>query len=257
MPSSVLFDLTEGMATVTLNRPESANAVDGSMRAELKEIWNDVRRNPEIRGVVVIGAGKRHFCTGRDMKWQVTLDDAARDGEDPFADFYDILDKPIVTAINGVCAGGGFHFIWQSDFAIAADSATFIEPHISVSRIPNREMLGLAARAVPLAVLLRMALLGKTERISAEQALMWGIVTELVPQEQLLGRAQELMATIIQNSPDAIATTKRILHTAFGLEYAHKGSLAFASGLARRVNRSKNAEEGARAFAERRAANWK
>jgi E-phenylitaconyl-CoA hydratase len=254
MSSAVLFDIADGIGTITLNRPESANAVDGTMRSELKEIWRQVKRDDQIRGVVITGAGKRHFCTGRDMKWQVSKDEAEQ-GVEPFADFYDVW-KPVIAAVNGVCAGGGFHFIWQSDFAIASDTSEYLEPHASVSRVPNREMLGLAARMVPLSVLLRMAMLGKTERISADQALMWGIVTELVPSDQLLGRAQELMATILRQSPEAVECAKRILQMSFGLEYAHKREAEFGSSLARRVNHSRNADEGARAFSEKRTARW-
>lgn len=255
MTSSVLFDLTEGVATVTLNRPENANAVDGSMRSELRDVWADVRRNDNVHGVVVTGAGERHFCTGRDMKWQVQRD-LDSDGEaEPFADFYDIW-KPIIVAVNGVCAGGGFHFIWQSDFAIAAESATFLEPHVSVSHVPNREMLGLAARMVPLSVLLRMAMMGKAERLNTQQALTYGIITEVVADDNLLGRAHELMGVILSQSAEAVQTTKKILHSAFGLEYAHKDTLLLTSSLSRHVNRGQNAKEGARAFTEKRVAQW-
>jgi enoyl-CoA hydratase/carnithine racemase len=251
-------------AVVTLNRPGAGNAVNGELRDALNNIWQAVEDDESLNVVVLTGAGNRHFCTGADMKWQAQL---SRDEEVVrrtgghvgktvrWPDVPNTMWKPVVLAINGVVAGGGWHFVWQTDFAISVDDATFLEPHVSVGWVPVREMMGLATRA-PFGVVMRMALMGTGERLSAQRAYELGIVTELVPQDRLIQRALEIAEKIGEQAPLAVRATKEAMHRAYGLEWAHAEPLAYANLLRDMVHRGPDTKEGPRAFAEKRKPRW-
>ena len=264
MSDPVLLTRDGATAVVTLNRPEFGNAMNGEMRDALNLIWADLEGDDEVRVVVLTGAGTKHFCTGADMKWQAELsrDDAAvRNTKGnvgrtiQWPDLPDTLTKPVILAINGAVAGGGFHYVCQTDFAISADHATFLEPHVSVGWVPIREMLGLATRA-PFAVVMRMALMGTSERMDARRAYDLGIVTELVPPERLLPRTLEIAGQIAKQAPLAVRAIKELMHRAYSLEFAKPEVLAHAELLRDMVHRGPDAKEGPQAFAEKRAPRW-
>lgn len=251
---NVIYEKEGHLAVITLNRPEYGNAMSAELRDEVDEIWKDVKFDDEVWGVIFTGAGERHFCTGLDVGGPSPI---------PKKDFAEYVPwpnipkiwKPIMVAINGVCAGGGFHFLWQSDFAICSENATFLEPHVSIGLLPVREMMGLATRA-PLSVVMRMAMMGTAERVTAQQAYMWGFVTEVVPLPKLMPRARELMGKILEQAPLAVGGIKEILHRAYGLEYAHSRAMAFGNLVRPYVDLSEDAQEGMRAFAEKRKPQW-
>jgi enoyl-CoA hydratase/carnithine racemase len=251
-------------ALVTLNRPESGNAMNGEMREALNAIWQEVASDNDVRAVIMTGAGTRHFCTGADMKWQAQIARQEREGRGNgervgrgvnWPDIPKTMWKPVFLAINGVMAGGGFHFLWQSDFAICSDNATFLEPHVSIGWVPVREMLGLATRA-PISVVMRMALMGTSERLSAERAYQVGFVTEVVPQDQLLTRAFDIAEKIGAQAPLAVRAIKESMHRAYGLEWAHAEPLAHANTLRDIIHTSADTREGPRSFAEKRKPQW-
>lgn len=254
----------DGVAVVTLNRPEAGNAVNGEMRDALNEIWREVESDDDVRVIVLTGAGARHFCTGADMKWQAQL---SRDAEAVRATMGNVgrtiqwpdiprtMSKPVILAINGVVAGGGWHYVCQSDFAIAAEHAEFLEPHVSVGWVPVREMLGLATRA-PFGEVMRMAMMGTAERMNAARAYQLGIVTELVPAERLLARTLEVAGAISKQAPLAVRAIKELMHRAYSLELAYPELLAHAELLRDVVHRGPDAKEGPRAFAEKRVPRW-
>jgi enoyl-CoA hydratase/carnithine racemase len=264
MSQAALLERHGHTALVTLNRPEAGNAVNGELRDALNEIWETIEYDDSLKAVVMTGAGERHFCTGADMKWQAQL---SRDeaivrqtgghlGKTVrWPDVPKTMWKPVFLAINGVVAGGGWHFVWQTDFAIAVEDATFLEPHVSVGWVPNREMMGLATRA-PFGVVMRMALMGTSERLSALRAYELGIVTELLPREQLIPRALEIGDKIAEQAPLAMRAIKESMHRAYGLEWAHAEALAYANLLRDMIDRGPDAREGPRAFAEKRKPQW-
>jgi E-phenylitaconyl-CoA hydratase len=251
-------------AVVTLNRPDAGNAMNGEMRDTLNEIWSEVAADNDVRAVIITGAGKKHFCTGADMKWQAQL---AREGKLPgqngqplgksvrWPDVPKTMWKPVFLAINGVMAGGGFHFLWQSDFAICSDNATFLEPHVSVGWVPVREMLGVATR-VPFSVAMRMALMGTSERVDAERACQVGMVSEVVSQDQLLARALDIAEKIGEQAPLAVRAIKETMHRTYGLEWAHSEPLAYADTLRDIIHSGPDTKEGPRAFSEKRKPEW-
>lgn len=199
------------------NRPDRANAMDARMLAELEGAWHELDTDPEVAVIVNTGAGTA-FQTGLDVG-QLSSDPEAlrvqsrrtRDAELRLTAWHNGVDKPVIAAVNGVCAGGGLHFIADADIVLAASSATFLDPHVSVGQVSAFETIGLA-RKIPFEAVMRMALVGRHERIDAARALQLGLVSEVVdPAEGLRDAAQHLGESIARNSPAALAATKRAL----------------------------------------------
>ena len=217
---TLLYDKQEGVATITLNRPERHNAFNVAMAGELRRAWEEVKKDGEVVCVVLTGAGDKAFCTGMDVA-DVASGSAREESQRVEAEtgkaFYHYLTaihnqvwKPVVTAVNGMVVGGGLHFIADSDLIVAAEHATFFDTHVKVGLIAGLEPVGLARR-IPLEAVLRMALLGGSERMTAQQALELGLVGEVLPADRVLPRAQELAAKIAQHSPAALARSKRAI----------------------------------------------
>ncbi|MBI2305333.1 MAG: enoyl-CoA hydratase/isomerase family protein [Chloroflexi bacterium] len=250
---AITYEKKGRIAYVTLNRPEVANAHNGVMGRELREAWEDANKDENIWVAILTGAGDKHFCTGADMR-------AATEGESGGGGWGDIPEdfwKPVILAINGVCAGGGWHFVWQSDFAIASEHATFLEPHVSVGWVPLREMLG-AANRMPLSAALRMAMLGTKERMTAQRAFDLGVITEVVPQTQLMPRATEIAGWICEQAPLAVQSIKEVLHRAYELRYAQREVFEYGNMLREfKTHHSEDYLEGPRAFVQKRKPVWK
>ena len=121
--------------------------------------------------------------------------------------------KPVVCAVNGVCAGAGLHFVADADIVIAAANATFLDPHVSVGQVSAIETIGMIRKS-PMEPITRMALMGRHERMTAERARELGILSEVVVPPALRARAQEIGETIAQRSPDELAATKKALWAA-------------------------------------------
>ena len=213
---TILFETAEdGVATVTLNRPERLNAFDREMGAELVEVWRRIREDAKVRAVVLRAAGDRAFSTGADVKkggW-ARPDEGPFDAEDPGPSLgpkQNRVWKPVVTAVNGMCAGGAFYWINESDVVICSDDAQFFDPHVTFGMVCAVEPIGLMAR-MPLGEIMRMVLLGNDERISAQSARQMSLVTEITTREQLWPRAHEIAAAIARKPAAAIQGTVRAL----------------------------------------------
>jgi enoyl-CoA hydratase/carnithine racemase len=208
---TVIFEVQDDhVATITLNRPEVLNAFNQQMCDEFSKIWNRVRLDDAIHAVVLRAAGDRAFSTGVDRRDGVFLPENPWSQVDPGAFLSPKLNgvwKPIVCAVHGMAAGGAFYWINQSDIIICSDDATFFDPHVSYRKTSSFEPIGLTRRIVPLGEVLRMVLLGLTERISADRALQIGIVSEVVRRDELWDRAHELAATIAGSAPGVVQAT--------------------------------------------------
>jgi enoyl-CoA hydratase/carnithine racemase len=161
--------------------------------------------------------------------------------------------KPVITAVNGMVVGGGLHFIADSDLILAAEHATFFDTHVKVGLVAGLEPVGLARR-IPLEAVLRMALLGGSERMSAQQALALGLVGEVLPKEQLLPRARELAAKIAEHSPAALARSKRAIWES--LDGGLHDGLAHAWRIIHAHDAHPDLAEGTQAFVEKRKPRW-
>lgn len=205
------------------NRPEALNAMNNAMREELATAWRELDDDPSVRVIVHTGEG-RAFQTGADLK-EVATDGQGmeRYQEDlvtfnlSFTSWHQQVTKPVITAVNGLCAGGGLHFVADADIVIAASDATFFDPHVSVGQVTAIEAIGLAKK-IPFEAVMRMALVGSSERMSAQRAYELGMVSQIVdPPEKLREAAQELAEKVARNSPAAMAATKKALWAALEL----------------------------------------
>jgi enoyl-CoA hydratase/carnithine racemase len=260
----VLFELEDHTALITLNRKERGNALGSEVTQGLIEAWERVKSDKQIRVAIVTGAGDRHFCTGADVGNLASIGDRAeKTGSTPpyshrehvpFSPLAADVWKPVIVAVNGVCAGAGFHFIVDSDIILCSDNATFLDPHVSVGQVAALEPIGLRRR-IPLEAVLRMNLVGRWERMSAERALQIGLVGEVVPPERLLSRAKEIAAMIAKNSPAAVRATKRAIWNS--LDHGLYEGLAQGWDMLTEHWDHPDQKEGPTAFAEKREPEWR
>ncbi len=197
------------------DRPESGNAIDAAMFTELEAAWRQLGSDPEVCVIINTGNGTS-FQTGLDVKQLANDPDALRASSRQTRDFtlrmtswHCGVSKPVIAAVNGVCAGGGLHFVADADLVIASDSATFLDPHVSVGQASAFETIGLLKKA-PMESVSRMALLGAHERLSAERARQLGIVSEVVPAALLRQRAAELATAVAEHDSDLLRESKRM-----------------------------------------------
>ncbi|MGH7820540.1 MAG: enoyl-CoA hydratase/isomerase family protein [Candidatus Binatia bacterium] len=260
---TVLFDVKDRVATITLNRPDRLNAMNRELRDALREAWLRVKADLEIWCAIVTGAG-RAFSSGADVESLATGGFGPRSRWDelsvhertrvlPFPRRL-FVHKPVIAAVNGVVAGASLDLVTESDIPIASEKATFVDPHVSIGHVSSHEMVNMARR-VPVAWCLRMALLGSKERIGAEQALRIGLVTEVVAHEKLMERARELAGLICENAPFAVWGTKMGILRGLGLPIEQAEEIA--AGYYEVVEQSEDYAEGPRAFLEKRKPTWK
>ncbi|MCJ7436472.1 MAG: enoyl-CoA hydratase/isomerase family protein [Acidimicrobiia bacterium] len=242
------------------DRPEAANAMDATMFDELERAWTELAVDPSVRVIVNTGEG-RSFQTGVDVVQMARDKDAlrehsrrTRDAQLRFTAWHCRVWKPVIAAVNGTCAGGGLHFVADADIVIAASDATFVDPHVSVGQVAAYEGIALARKS-PVESVLRMALVGRHERIDAARAYQLGIISQVVdPPEHLRDEAQALAEKIAKNSPAAMAATKRALWGA--LETGLTDACRIGAGHLVSMWGHPDQEEGPRAFAENRDAEW-
>jgi enoyl-CoA hydratase/carnithine racemase len=245
---------------LTFNRPQAGNAMDATMLAELEVAWRELDDDPDVRVIVNTGAGGA-FQTGLDVVQLSRDPDALREqsrrtkrAELRLTAWHNQVWKPVIAAVNGVCAGGGLHFVADADIVIASSDATFLDPHVSIGQVTAYEAIALVRKS-PMEAILRMALTGRFERITAARAYELGIVSQVVdPPDQLRDAAQQLAETIAKNSPTAMRATKRALWGALELGLTDACRAGARELIA--VWGHPDQEEGPRAFVERREARW-
>jgi enoyl-CoA hydratase/carnithine racemase len=242
-----------GVVIVRLNRPERLNALSAELMDRLAAQWRRLAGDRDLRAIVLTGEG-RGFCSGADASF-LSAERAARGaGIDDELDFVPgrIVDVPVIVAVNGICAGGGLHFVADADIVIAGRSAAFVDPHVSVGQVSGIEPASLALR-LPLPVIARLALVGTAERLSAARAYELGLVTELVEDAELLKRAVALADAIAAASPQSVRLTRRALR-----RVADRLEPLLAAGWAdvQAHWAHPDSVEGPRAFAEKRPPRW-
>jgi enoyl-CoA hydratase/carnithine racemase len=245
---------------IVFDRPDARNALNASMFDELEAAWLELDADPDVRVIVNAGNGPA-FQTGVDVV-QMSRDLPAlrkhsrqtRDFELRFTAWQIGVRKPVIAAVHGICAGGGLHFVADADLVIAASDAEFVDPHVSVGQVSAYETIALARKS-PMEPVLRMALMGRAERVDAARAYQLGIVGQVVdPPEQLREEAQRVAELIARNSPTAMMLSKRALWRALELDLtdacrAGTGELVEMWG-------HPDQEEGPAAFAEQRDPVW-
>jgi enoyl-CoA hydratase len=242
------------------NRPDQLNAMNAQMRDEFADAWLELDGDPQVRVIVHTGEG-RAFQTGVDVN-EIASDglgmqryqDEVERFDLHFTSWHQKVWKPVITAVNGICAGGGFHWVADADIVIAASDAQFFDPHVSVGQVVSIEAIGLI-RKMPAEAVMRMAFVGKYERMTAQRAYELGMISQVVdPPERLREAAQELAEKVAKNSPAAMRATKQALWGAL----EHGLTDACRAGAQHLISMwgHPDQEEGPRAFAERRDARW-
>ncbi|WTW98110.1 enoyl-CoA hydratase/isomerase family protein [Streptomycetaceae bacterium NBC_01309] len=202
---------------LVFDRPDRRNAMDAAMLAELEYAWRELDDDPDVRVIVNTGNGPA-FQTGLDVG-QLARDPAAlreqsrrtKRSELRLTGHHNKVAKPVVAAVNGVCAGGGLHFVADADLVLAASDAEFLDPHVTVGQVSASEAIGLVRRNA-FEPVMRMVLTGRHERLSARRAYQLGMVGEVVdPPERLRDAARELALAIARNPPDRLAAAKAAL----------------------------------------------
>ncbi len=250
----------DGIAVITLNRPERGNSLAPPMQALFRAIWAEVRDDPQIRVAIVTAAGERHFCTGFDVAEAEGADAEAVFNNRPLAEavhwssHQNRVWKPVICAVQGLCVGGGLHFVVDADIVVASRNAKFLDAHVNVGMVGAIENVGLAKR-LPLGSALRMTLMGRDYRMPAERAYQLGLVDELVETPaEVLPAALAMAESMLKNSPQAMALSKQAVWGS--VEHGYRDALEAAWGLLRLHWGHPDFREGPRAFAEKREPRW-
>ncbi|MGW3566036.1 enoyl-CoA hydratase/isomerase family protein [Streptomyces sp. NPDC000941] len=194
-----------GVAVVTLDRPERHNAIDLETAAELAAVWRGFRMDDSVRAVVLTGAGDQAFCTGLDRAVRVPQPSSPYSVDDPLVSIgpkANDLWKPVVAAVGGMACGGAFYLLGEAEFIVAAEHATFFDPHTSYGMVSAYEAVYMAQR-MPVGEVARMALMGTAERLTARRAHEIGLVSEVTPAGADPVAAALRAAAVIASYPSA------------------------------------------------------
>ncbi|MBM7366067.1 crotonase/enoyl-CoA hydratase family protein [Gordonia hydrophobica] len=258
----VRYEVTDGIAVLTLNRPEAMNSVNSALATAVGEALEAASTDPAVRAVVLTGAG-RAFCAGADLKAISRGESIAPEGhpEWGFAGFVQYWTaKPVIAAVNGFAMGGGTELALACDLVVAADTAVFGLPEVKRGLIAAAGGVIRLQRQLPLKRALELALTG--DGVEAEVAREWGLVNRVVPAGAVLDTALELARKIAANAPLSVQYTKQMMHrTQQGLsdwngQWGTEEPWAVNSDLAVTVFTSADAMEGPLAFAQKREPNW-
>jgi enoyl-CoA hydratase/carnithine racemase len=261
------YEEIEGVAWVTLNRPAVHNAFNTQMQRELHGLWRDLRHNDAIRVVVLTGAGDKAFCTGIDRSETLGSGGGRERSvgaastpfmfDDPGAHIGPKscdLWKPVIAAVNGMACGGAFYMLGEVEFIIAAEHATFFDPHVTYGMTAAFEPMHMLQK-MPFHEIMRLSLLGNHERMSAKRACEIGLVSEVVAKEELRTATSWAAAAIASAPPLAVQGTLRAIWAARELSRGQALGLGYAF-----IGLGTNAEsirQGQEFFASGKRIQWK
>ena len=244
----LLCQREDGYAVVTLNRPERYNALNHALVADLREQMEKLEADEDVRAVVVTGAGKA-FCAGADLTAGPSdVEDVIRRLYIPLVAQFASMDTPVIAAVNGAAAGAGFSLALNADFRLASTTASFSMSFVKVGLVPDAGATWLLPRIVGATRANEIALLGR--KVTAEQAVAWNLVNELVPADDLLWRATSLASEISALSA-SVGAIRGLLRAGQSVDLATQlDAEATAQG---RAQRHPHYEEAKQAFVEKRA----
>lgn len=253
---TIIFEKTGHKAVITLNRPQALNSFSRKMSAELVDAWKTVKDDNDIWVAIVTAAGDRAFCVGADTKESTAETESMSQFErwkqvpgSQLTARQNACWKPVITAVNGMCAGGGFYFIGDSDIIVCSENATFFDPHVTYGRVAALEPIALTRR-MPFGEVMRIALMGSAWRMTAQRAYQVGLVQEVVPLPQLLKKAHEMADVLAELPPMTLAGTVEAIWKS--LEMGRQEALDYGLLVAQRNTFTEDHAEGRRAFIEKR-----
>lgn len=249
---TVLYDLADGVATITLNRPQAYNAFNRQMHAELMRALKDAERDPAARCIIITGAGKA-FCSGQDLKDIAPSESfgaLVRERYNPLVLKLRALPKPIVAAVNGVAAGAGWSLALACDFRVAADSARFVAAFANVGLVPDTGMSYLLPRLIGYARAVELCMLGGT--LDAATAHGYGMLNAVAASDELLGVVRQLAKRLAGGPAMAIGLMKRSFE--LGQHATFEQTLDYEAQAQEIAGAGQEYAEGVAAFREKRAA---
>ena len=253
MSDAVLFDARgDGIAVITLNRPETRNALSKDIRAGLYAAWHRFEKDPNMRVAILTGSGDKAFCAGGDLKEMVELKLQV-----PPRDFYPLpgdtieLTKPTIAAVNGVAYAGGFMIAQACDLCVASTRAQFAVTEVKVAR--SSPWAAPLIHMIPQRIMMEILLTGKP--ISAQRAYEIGLVNRLAEPAALITEALALAAEILDGAPLSVKAARETVM--LSTEMGRTAALRAARHATEHAYRSEDAQEGPKAFAEKRRPQWK
>lgn len=253
---TVLYQLENHVATVTLARPEALNAVDLATEAELQRIWTHIENDPEVRVVVLTGAGERAFCAGADLKnpsitgleyWA-----APRPGGFGGIALRETLNVPVIARVNGYALGGGFEMVLGCDIVVACEEARFGLPEPRVGRMPLDGGMVLLQRQVPFRKAMAMLFTGK--HVTAAEALVMGLVNEVVPRADLDAAVARWVDDMLACAPLSLKAIKQVVRQTGAMTPKQAQAMRLPA-LVEALN-SEDGFEGVLAFQQKRKPVW-
>lgn len=253
----VLYSVEDHLAKVTMNRPDKMNAMDPEMYQALSEAWIEIRDDPEVWAAIVTGAGEKAFSSGADLQQSSSpgagdWDEFWRTQEDMILNRGLEVWKPIISAIDGYCLGGGMTLMLATDIRIASDNATFGLSEVKRGFLPGNGGTQRIIRQLPRPLAMEFLLTG--DAVSAEQAAEWNLVNEVVSPEGLMETAEEYAARLLSNGPLALQAIKEL--TVRGQNMSIDDAIRLESSFNRHLFETKDASEGVQAFRENREPEW-
>ncbi len=251
--AAVIYEKKGHIAIITLNRPEALNALNADVQVGLRDAMVDFRDNDDLWVAILTGTGDRAFSAGADIKgFQPGTGEVRRRSDEPPVRA-DTIWKPVIAAIHGYCLGGGLELALTCDIRIAADNAQLGQPEVNIGFMAGGGGTQRLPRFIPRAVAAEILLTGN--RINAEEALRWGLVSRVVPRDQLMSTAMEIAETVCQRGPLGIRATKEAIIR--GYDMTLPDGLYLEAEKVAYVRTTDDFMEGARAFAQKRTPDYK
>jgi crotonobetainyl-CoA hydratase len=255
---SVLYEVTNHVARVTIDRPEVLNAVDLPTEAELVRIWDDIERRNDVRVVVLTGAGERSFCAGADLKNTSNLKGveywaASRPGGFGGIALRETLNVPVIARVNGFALGGGFEMVLGCDLVVACEEASFGLPEPLVGRLPLDGGMLLLQRQIPFRQAMGMMLTG--QRIKAQRAYDIGLINEVVARAELDAAVDRWVQQILACAPLSIKALKQVVRLTGTMSPAQAHGMRLPALVA--ALQSEDSNEGVLAFQQKRKPQWR
>lgn len=254
---SVLFEVKDRVARVTINRPERMNALDAAAEDAIEAVWREIESRDDISCVVLSGAGEKAFSAGADLKGG-----SGKSGVDYWAHarpsgfggiaYRRSLDVPVIARVQGYALGGGFEMVLGCDIVIASDNAKFGLPEARVGRMPLDGGMVLLQRKIPFNQAMGVMLSGR--QFSADEMARFGIVNEVVPRDALDATVDRWVADLLACAPLSLKAIKQTVNRTGHLSPAEAQALRTPALV--RALQSEDAEEGVRAFQEKRQPVW-
>ena len=263
---TLLYEERNAVAWITLNRPDVHNAFNSVMQREVREVWRSLRSNDTVNAVVLTGAGDKSFCTGIDRREAMGEAGASMVGSPGATPFmfddpgewlgpkFNDMWKPVIAAINGMACAGAFYFLGETDIIVAAEHATFFDPHVSYGMTSSFESMHMLQR-MPLGEVIRMQLMGNFERLSAKRAYEIGLVSEVVPGEKLHEAATWVAEAIAKQPALAIQGTLRAIWAA--QDTNRRDALANAYSFVKMGTDDESLREGQKLFSSGERPEWR